>query len=229
MKHTALIICLLLTTNLFSQVVDDNQRKIKVTGRAQIEIDPTSYAIDIQVKEIPSQSMNYNVPLTVLVSIDSMEVLLKNSVSKAGYDSKKLKQIFMNSSSQGYGSNQSLLLIYNTYEYDLKNLNDVNTFIRKVRFDGMTGMRVRKIFDVNKTEIEAQLLKDALIDARTKAEKLLISTGKSLGEVISIDISSYQPIFNDENYNNWYGNSTQMDALRTKTIATTISVSYEIK
>jgi len=226
MKPTALIIFMLLSTSLYSQIQDDNLKRIKVTGQSQVEIKATSYVIDIQIREVVAKSMNYNDPIKVEISIDSLEQHLRNNLVQAGYDPNKLKLSYMNTANYG---DAYKFLFYNTYEYALMNLNDVNAFIRKVHFEGLTGMRVRKIFDINKSEIEAQLFKDALADARRKAETLLVSTGKKLGEIISIDMNAYQPAINDENSNNWHGNTILVDAKMSKTISASISVKYEIK
>ena len=228
MKNLTFLICLFLTTGLLGQSIDDNRNRIKVTGVSQMEIEPTSFAIDIQVKEISAQPANYNFPLTIVINIDSLEKLLKQALDRNGYDSKLLKQIFMNTSGQSYGNNQFLSLIINTYEYDLKNLSDVNSFIKKIRFDGLAGIRIKKLFANDKTAIEEPLFKDAMKDAKSKAEKLASLANRTLGNIISIEETSWPLIINDESSGYTYSNNPQMDFVRTKSVSTSIVVIFSL-
>ncbi len=96
----------------------------------------------------------------------------------------------------------------------------------------MAGIRVRRFFDVNKEATESKLYADALKNAKSKAQNLLITANDSIGEILNINMnSSYQAVTFDDPYNfngNW-GSSGMQDIMRRKIISTSMMVTFEIK
>ncbi len=125
MKHTALIICLLFATQLFGQNVDENpsKRKIIVSGYAEIELEPSTYLIEVNLRESYEQS-NYQQTPKVLVSLDSLEIILKKYLDDFGFDSKKLSEIYVGSYTNGYNG-RDINLVTGNYEYKLKNYSEM--------------------------------------------------------------------------------------------------------
>ena len=221
-----LIIFLFLTTKLFSQnITDVHQKQITVTGRAQIALEPTSYIVEINLKE------NYisKDPPEIILAIDSIELNLRKFIEAMKLDSKKLNLISVatiNSSFKG----QDITLHNEVFEYKLKSYDELKNFVTNIKFAGLTAIRVRKLFEIDKTAIESQLYVDALKNAKGKAEAILASVNKKLGEIISIDSYDYHynlPNFDDEFKSNW--DTYLIDLNKTKIVTAMVNVAYEIK
>ncbi|MEP7170628.1 MAG: SIMPL domain-containing protein, partial [Bacteroidota bacterium] len=79
-------------------------------------------------------------------------------------------------------------------------------------------------------DAEAKLYVAALKNAKIKAETILSSVNKTLGEIIYIDSYDYHydlPNFDDSFQSNW--DAHQVDLDRKKTISALVNVTYEIK
>ncbi|MEO5570914.1 MAG: SIMPL domain-containing protein [Bacteroidia bacterium] len=222
-----LVICLLLTTKLFGQdAVDDNQKKIKVTGRAQIEMEPTSYILDIMLRE---NYITANKAPEIVVGIDSIENNLKKFIRDMKLDSKKLNQLSVSNSASSF-MGQEIILITEVYEYKINEYAELKKVVANINFPGLAGIKVRKIFEIDKDAAEAKLYVAALKNAKIKAETILSSVNKTLGEIIYIDSYDYRyslPNFDDDYQSNW--DNRQVDLNRKKTISALVNVTYEIK
>jgi uncharacterized protein YggE len=116
------------------------------------------------------------------------------------------------------------------FEYKLKSYDELKNFVTNIKFAGLTAIRVRKLFEIDKTAIESQLYVDALKNAKGKAEAILASVNKKLGEIISIDSYDYHynlPNFDDEFKSNW--DTYLIDLNKTKIVTAMVNVAYEIK
>src|SRR4051812_5121430 len=104
MKHTALIICLLLTTQLFGQYTESfpDQKRIKITGFSEMQLEPTSYVMEIMIRETYVQPREYNTEVYIDNPIDSIEKSLRRLISDLGFDKKSLTQVFVSSSTNDY-------------------------------------------------------------------------------------------------------------------------------
>ena len=227
MKFLKILILLSLTVNVSAQNTPNKTNSIRITGYAKMELEPSSYIVDINIRETIGQN-NSSRTTFIDLYIDSIEILLIGCLKSGGFDPKKLNQIYLGNYISG--SFESGISIMNmTYEYNISNYTELKKFILNLRFNGLSGIRIRKIFDLDKEKIENSLYKIALEDSKKKAESLLTTCNKSLGEIISIEPNYYDRSDDDYNYNNWSGASDQVNFKRKKIITSNVIVVYEIK
>jgi len=216
MKYYFVILLLLLFSKSWAQV-NETPNIIRVSGHAEIEVEPSSYVVGIVISET-MMNTNYGRPI-IDIAIDSMEKILMERIAYAGYDTRKLSVTNVSSNDGGQP-----FVISIAYAYPVKNLDELRKFFKSVRYNGITSMRIQKLYDVDKDELENKLTEAALKDSKAKAEKLLATAGKSIGPAISIDVSYGRGILGNPAYNNEY-----FDLKSSTKYSKDINVTYEIK
>lgn len=229
MKTSAILLFLILPMTIFSQIPNDNLRKIRVSGNSFSEFEPVSYVAKITIKEYTIS--DYNQTSIKIVKIDSIENLLKKNLVRFGFDVNKLEEVSINNENNS-NNNKDYILLNSIYEYKFNSYDELKSFVKTIRFEGLSRIYIRPIYNINISEIETDLSISALKESRIKAVKILASVNKSLGEIINIDLitdnttTANNQILDDENY---FSNMNQIDLKRKKYYRSHFIVTYEIK
>lgn len=172
------IICLvaLSTTSLISQEITDKYITILGQAKQQFESKGLELTIDVtEVKENEYQKIRGK-------SIEEGTNDLLATIANMGYGKKDLAEVFP--PSNGYRNNKKT-----SYKLIVKNEDEAKRLYRM----GLKGVSVSKyeyIYD-NTTIDDFKLAKDALKDARRKAESLAKEVGMKVGKVLNIEDTSY--------------------------------------
>jgi uncharacterized protein YggE len=231
MKKYLILIALMYSANLFSQCPTDTDttKKVKVFGTAEVVLDVSSFILDIALKEMYIQPRNYSGPPELDQPMDSLEDKLKRVIQDLKLDVKNLKLVSINNMPSNSG-NLEQSAISAIYELKIQKTEDVNRFLKNAKIKGLSGIRVRRQFDVDDSIVRAQLCKEALKDARQKADYLLSSVNKKTGDILLIDMNNHsnQAIIDDPNPENWNGYYGNMVQVQPKAIPMTLVVTYKI-
>ncbi len=231
LKGIILILLILSTYRGFSQSPWDfnNRNRIKVIGGTDTLLVPTSYVLDINLKETTDQGGRMNNRPVIIVSIDSAEKALRQYIERLGLDSKKLKLVKITNTMSGFAGNE-LVVEYKRFEYELKDYKALQKFVKDFRFEGLAALRLRKLYDIDRSALETQLIIAALVDAKIKVNKILSSVGKEVGDILSLETQKLPlPRSEESNLDYWNGAMGDIDLSDPKYLRFEVYVIYEIR
>lgn len=231
--YVYVLLCTSMTSNLFSQDFDKycTVKRIKTTGYAETLLEPSLYILEIVIQETMFQPTNYNQPAYIDFPIDTLERYLKKWVTDMGLSEKDLTPVFIGTTINN-GNSRNINLINEKYELKVKNYSDLNKISKSTKFKGLTGFRILRKFYVDPDEVQKKLYIAALKNSRIKAENILSSVHKTLGDIILLDMYSNQDQFivdDAPSRGNYNGNSMEADLQQQKKISVSLSAMYEIK
>jgi uncharacterized protein YggE len=206
MKKLAFIAAaVLLTTHVFAQSVD-LRRKIEVSGIAEKEVTPDIIDVSISLQEYMDGKTK--------VELSQLENQLETAVKDAGIP----KEDFTvnNVSAYNYQIQKKRnpgLLAAKQYTIRFHDLDKYNRIINSVDPKGISSTNVDNLDYSKKVELKKQLLIDALLAAKTKAEFLANSVGEKLGRVIDINETenSNVPVMYEKSFVARFSNTTSAD------------------
>ncbi len=152
-----------------------NTGNIIISGQSLIEVEPTSYILEITIAESFTKSPNSEFQV-IDIYIDSIELMLKEKVTELGFASNDIKSVSINTAfNNNYNNVNSELLVTEVFILPVKTYEDLTKLTKGLRFYGLQEIKIKKLFDKDKIEIQNQLYSEALNDAKNIAVDLLTS------------------------------------------------------
>jgi hypothetical protein len=177
------------------------ERTILVTGSAEKEIVPDKIWFLIGLQEYYEGQSNYyydDYGLGDKVKITEIDKLFKSDMSAAGIDTNMLITENMGNYYSYYGADN---LLTKQYKIRLDSMSQVEFFIENIETEGIQYMRIGPMDHSEMETLRQEVKKEALLAAQKKAEYLLSSLDKKVGDVISItEMPNYA-----ESYPYYYG------------------------
>ena len=186
------IITLLVLFFLFGVVKSQNfvsnlAKFIEVTGSAELEIEPDEIRLIIGIKEYCKELNDHNSKCkdyATKVPISKIETNLLNDLMEIGI---KKEQIIIREVGGNYWRYEGKGFFFGKqFELILIDFNNVDEIIKKINTKGINYMRIGELNNENLTEYRKKVKVEALKAAKMKAEYLLKSIDKQLGDIISI-------------------------------------------
>ncbi|CAG5009608.1 hypothetical protein DYBT9275_04534 [Dyadobacter sp. CECT 9275] len=174
------------------------QRKIEVTGTAEMEVVPDELYFNISLREYYGDEKNQKDK----VLISTLEKQLVKAVAEAGLPEKSL-------SISGVGGYQNYVdkkkkpasfLENKQYELKVNSPEKLDIILSKIDSRGVQYANIGRVDHSKKEEFKKQVKSDALKAAKSKAEYLLASIDEKLGKILEIreldeSINYPQPMF----------------------------------
>lgn len=184
MKKIALI-CILSTiiTISFAQDKMENNKKIEVTGLAEMQIVPDEIYFSISLKEFFKDPKNQKSK----ISIDILEKQLIQAIEKAGIVKENLTISGINGFTHFYGKKKpEMFLESKRYILKLSNLNKTDGILANVDEKGIEYVNIDHVDHTKMKDFRKEVKTKALQAAKEKAGYLLESIGEKVGDVIEI-------------------------------------------
>jgi len=218
---------------LYSQDIQ-NQRYIEVSGIAEQEVVPDEIRLIIGLEEYsmqPHTRTTEMVDYTTKMSIDLIEKAFLTDLEILGI---KKDKIILNEVGNYRREEGREFLMSKQYELVLSDVKQIDKIISSLKTPGISNMSIKELKNKDIAEYRKQVKIEALKAAQSKAEYLLSSINKQVGDVLSIT-----EISDDNNYwmpqtlvsNSYMGNSGKegIDNIRKIKLRYEIKVRYEIK
>lgn len=220
---------------------------ITIQHRTAIDYTPDEIDINITLKEYVKTDPESQ--QTTTIDINELENLLIEKLKPFGYKKNDLNlsninDMVLNQNNGMYGIQSSLYS--NTQKRTLqktfvlswkKSANQLQSFMEAMRFTGVHTIYINSsISNAKKKELNKKLMEQVMSEAREQAEDVSDMTGKTLGEVVSVNIdpigtrailneaSAVYPYYNQ--YNNFYGSNNGQ--LSNTTISMVASIVFEL-
>lgn len=195
-KLAVLLIGTFMTASSFAQTIaiQPPQKKIEVTGSAEIEITPDEITVNITLREYYKGKNNTN-----KVEITTLEQQLQKAVEKAGI----AKEDFTISNVFGYNydqwwrnkkKNDPEFLARKQYSIKVARLDKINGILAAVDEEGIESVNVGSYTHSKMDEYRKQAKMNAVKAAKAKADYLLGAIDAKIGDVLEIQE------FNTDNY-----------------------------
>ena len=176
-----------------------SERTISVTGSAEKEIIPNEIWFYISIKEY-YDGVNYNDyyyhnnnNMGTKISIQKIEHALKIEISEAGFDTTRL---ITDNLSNYYRYYNTDYLKSKQFKIKLDSLTEAEYLLNTIETKGIDHMYLGKMEHSDMELIRQEVKKEALIAAKNKAEYLVETIDKQLGEVINItEIPNFQEAY----------------------------------
>lgn len=179
MRYFKLFALLLLSSYLSAQELDNT---IRIVGQASQTVEPIGIHVKFKIEEVERNEYQKIMART----LEDVRLDLTNHLESMGYSKANLEELLPNSG--GYNSK-----INEIYQIKLKTLEDLKEF-KQGNFTGFTITEVQYAYDSSIGIDDKKLAKEAIDDARRKAESLAKHIGKKVGEVRSVHDRSYSKL-----------------------------------
>jgi uncharacterized protein YggE len=214
-------------TTSFAQSFENT---IDVQGYAKLLANPDNYIAQFFIQE-EEQKMGYT---TIgKLPIDSIKIILFSNLKKAGIEEKDVKM--MGTSSREIGQYPNFLMNV-SYEVKLKNKEIANKLVNEMRFTGLKGLVIKRIFTkTQKDALADSLYEEAIKNAKKIATELAKKANKTIGEIKSVELRSNSVTTfgmdmetNSDNYATYSYSRFEMD-YRDKYATCFVRVIFEMK
>ncbi|WP_196892963.1 SIMPL domain-containing protein [Aureivirga marina] len=206
MKKLVLFVLFLTSFVSFSQETQNQQRTIRVTGSAKMEIIPDEVNLKIELKEFYKEEYEgkkvkrYKTKIT----IETLENELFQNLKKHGIKNENIT-ISEIQDFDYYKGKESLL--GKTYIIKLDSFGKANELIKFLNFKGLEDVGIHSYNHSKITEFRKQTKINAIVAARDKAKYLLEAIGSILGKPIEIRENDYSfPSYNNSSLNSLTAN-----------------------
>lgn len=231
MKQLLLISVLtFVITTSFAQNIDKSLNTIDVQGNSKMLANPPNYFAQFLIQE-EEQKVGYT---TIgKLPIDSVKINFSANLKKFGIDEKDLKTLGTSSKEIGQ---YPTYLINVAYELKLKDKETAIKLINEMRFAGLKGIVIRRVFTQPQKTILLDSLNNAAInDARRIANEFAKKENKTIGEIKSVEykfnsINSFgmDTDSNNSNFSTYEYGRFEMD-YRDKYAISIVRVVFELK
>lgn len=179
---------LLATLSIASaQDLQNNTSKfIEVTGFAEIEVKPDIILYDIGLQEYWKEEFEAGKDYkdyTTKITVDDIEKEVVADLQKLGITKEQLTITEGNNYSKIHGKT---FMGTKTIQVRVGDFTKINELIQKLKTRGISYMRIAELKNKDLSPFKKQTQIAALKDAKTKAEILLTSVGRTAGEIISV-------------------------------------------
>jgi uncharacterized protein YggE len=226
----AFCITLFFCSSSLAQSFEKTLNTIDVQGYAKLPANPENYIAQFLIQE-EEQKVGYT---TIgKLPIDSVKINLFSNLKKFGIEEKELK--ILGTSSQALGQYPNFLINV-AYEIKLKNKEAATKLLNEMRFNGLKGLVIKRIFTkAQKDALADSLYDEAIKDAKKIAIELAKKANKTIGEIRSIELRSNSLTSfgmdmeaNTDNFASYNYNKFEMDH-RDKYATCYVKVIFEMK
>ncbi len=175
MKHSLLIIALLMTCLVAGA---QENRFIKIVGNSSMTVESSEMKINIVLTEIARDEYNK----VRERSIDEIKLELEGYLKPMGYAVKDLEEIWPPRNNY----NKTVSFSYNLNINSLKDAKEIFKFNIK----GFKAQNFEYLYPSKISYDDENLSKEAMKDAKRKAEALAKYVGKKVGDIINIEDKS---------------------------------------
>jgi len=165
--------------------INDQQRFIEVTGSAELNVDPDEVILIIGIEEYWKEEFEKNTDpknYRTKIKIEEIEKDLLSNLTDLGISKEQIKITDMGNYWRYRGKD---FLISKHYEISLHDLDQV-TQITKINIKGINYLTIGELKNKSLTEFRKQVKIEALRAAHDKADYLLNSINKKVGDPIQI-------------------------------------------
>lgn len=231
MKHLFIISCL--TFHFFTahaQLLEKSINTIDIEGTSKMLANPPTYIANFLIQE-EEKKVGYT---TIgKISIDSIKINFSTTLKKFGLEEKDLKTL--GTTSKDIGQFPSYLTSI-AYELKLRDKEIANKLINEMRFTGLKGIVIRRVFTQSqKTNLLDSLNNAAINEAKRRANEFAKKENKIIGEIKSIEfkfnsIDSFgmDTESSNNNFNTYEYNKFEMDN-RDKYARSIVRIVFELK
>ncbi len=176
----------------FYQMIDaqswnvNQGRFIEVSGSAEMEIEPDEIQFLIGIKEYWKEEFEKKKEFKDYKTKTPISKIEKELLSKLESLGIKKDQLIINEAGNYWRYQGKDFLISKQFEISLHDMQKVNQLINTINMKGIDFMRMGKLKHSKITKFRKEVKVNALKAAKEKAEYLLESIDKELGNVISI-------------------------------------------
>jgi uncharacterized protein YggE len=195
-KLTSVVILFSLTTSsTFAQIkmnLDDQNRRIAVTGFAEMEIEPDEILYQITIKEYwleEFQEGKKYEDYKTKVPIEGIEKEIMSQLREAGVKDDQITVQSIGNYSRPSGKE---FLVSKTIDLSLKSLATIDKIAKTVSSRGVNNMNIKELKHSKMEVYRLQLKVDALKNARNVADTMLKGLGEKCDKVVYISESSNQ-------------------------------------
>lgn len=185
-KSTLLLIaiitgfCLSSLPNFSFGQSENKQKKIEVTGSAEMEVIPDELFLHVSLREYFKEGKNK-------VKIETLENELQEVVLKAGIPKENFEIQNVYGYNWNYGKRKTEeFFARKTYRIKLNDLNKVNSILGSIDQKGIESVNIGEISHSRIEEYKMELKAKALVASREKANYLLKAIGEEAGNVLEI-------------------------------------------
>ena len=207
---SVMLVFLISCNNSPRKTVQMAERTITVMGSAEQEIVPDNIWFVIEIKEYYEGAYDYygydSYNEDDKIKLSEIEKLLKTDLNVVGIDTNNLITENIGNYYRYYGGDY---LLSKQFKIQLDSMSKVEELMNEIHTKGIQYMRLGAMDHSEMETLRQEVKKEALLAARIKAEYLLESLDKNIGDVISIretpnyvDYYSYPYSWGNEAYSN---------------------------
>lgn len=175
MKHSLFVFALLMA---YVTAGAQENRFIKIVGNASYTVESSEMSVNIILTEIARDEYNK----VRERSIDEIKLELDGYLKPLGYSINNLKEIWPPKTN--YNKTESI-----SYSLNINSIEDAKE-ISKFKIKGFKSQNFEYLYPEEIVFDEEKLAKEAMKDAKRKAESLAKHVGKKVGDVINIEDKS---------------------------------------
>ena len=226
---TALLLIAALATTAHAQTGGD--RYIEVTGTSEIEIVPDEIHYIIEIREYWAEEFDGKSKpedYRTKVPLAGIEKDLRTALKKAKVGSSDIRTQEVGDYWRERGRD---FLVAKQFDITLKDFGQIDAIVNAVDTRGINSMRIGELKNKEMQTYRRQGKIEALKAARDKAEYLVETYGKKLGDVIRIiepQESMGRPYIMEAQSNVYSSHAASFDAFRTIKFNYSMTVRFEI-
>jgi uncharacterized protein len=188
MKNLSIILALLFWFGIVKaqETTEKPLKFIEVTGSSEMEIEPDEIRLEIGIEEYWKEEFEKNSDFKdykTKVPISEVENNLFSDLMNIGITKEK---VIVKDVGNYWRYRGKDFLIKKQYEIKFTDLSKATQIINSINTKGIDFIRIAELKNKNITEYRKQVKIEALKAAKTKAQYLLESLEKKLGDIISI-------------------------------------------
>lgn len=182
-KSILILILLLISINLKSQINSDELKIIAIEGFSRQLIYPELFKVQFYLQEETRRNREGKI---VQDTLERIEETLISELTKLGYKGNELKLQSYKSETTIYGEDRRIKE-GKIYELELRNKEKVLELFENLRFEGLKGIEIINYYPELR-EIEEKLYELAIEDAKEKANKILEKMNYKIKDITFIEI-----------------------------------------
>lgn len=185
MKTIIMSLLVTMASTVFSQETQQPLRTIEVSGSHELKIEPETIYFNINIEEYWAEEFEGKKweEFKTKIEVEKIESDLISELKKLGVG---MDQITLKQAGNYWRSRGKDFLINKNLELKLASFKMVNTISNTLKTRGIKSMNVSKLDHSNIEQFKLQVKKEALQNAKTKAEALVAVYGQTLGRAVSI-------------------------------------------
>jgi len=185
LKFAFVLLAMGAITPLIAQISQLPKNTISVYGSAERVLEPDVIVVSVTLQEYTDNSTGMK---KMIEQLEEDLLQLAKTVGTAE-NAVLINNVNGYSDYGGYGGSAEFM-VSKTYQISLDSREKLDALLTKVDGQGLTNVAITQFSHSKLDEYRDELKGEAIANARREAELLLKSTGKSLGELVAIEVYS---------------------------------------